>query len=336
MIYDRTQAFDTIKKSLAIICVDIRQRQSLNDLSLNIQGENFFRDVFNLVYGRNFVNANDLNQNTAYIDLIDERHKELIQITSTRSKEKILNTLKVFNNGAYKGYQLKIFYLLDKAMPNRNSVAEIESVYPNIKLKDILIDPDVLLGAIGALEENKLIEVYQRYFADKKKKYTDEMVLDMVYRTLLDQHKQISISYNDDLGSIDTLEKIKINRVNSRIEQQLLRSLDYTCIVEILDNGELGTELRELVVNTYYKEILLKQLKTKVNNVDILTKNITELQALAFEQTVDFSKLMYQLSETIQNKLLIKDFNSIDITWVLIAYFFELCDIGIKSHADAE
>ena len=93
MITNRKEAFDTISRVLAITRLDIEQHQAINDVSLNIHGENYFRDVFNFVYDCDFVNANDENLNEAYIDLVDSGEKKLIQITTTRSKEKIPHSL---------------------------------------------------------------------------------------------------------------------------------------------------------------------------------------------------------------------------------------------------
>ena len=92
MITDRKIAFDTISKVLAITRLDIEQHQAINDQSLNIHGEDYFRDVFNFVYDSQFVNANIHSSNEPYIDLIDKKKKKLVQITTTRTKEKIVNS----------------------------------------------------------------------------------------------------------------------------------------------------------------------------------------------------------------------------------------------------
>ena len=47
MISERKIAFDRISRIFAITCRDIEHHQAINDLSLNIHGENYFRDVFN-------------------------------------------------------------------------------------------------------------------------------------------------------------------------------------------------------------------------------------------------------------------------------------------------
>ena len=85
---DRKQAFDNISRRLANIRCDIEQHQAIQDYSLNIHAENFFRDVFNYVYDYRLKSANFQNTNAAYIDLLDTDKKLAYQITSTTSKEK--------------------------------------------------------------------------------------------------------------------------------------------------------------------------------------------------------------------------------------------------------
>lgn len=92
---ERKKAFDNISRALSIIKVDIEHHQKINDLSLNIHSENFFRDVFSHVYGYKLENANFKNQNISSIDLIDKEAKIAYQITSTRDVEKVENTLKI-------------------------------------------------------------------------------------------------------------------------------------------------------------------------------------------------------------------------------------------------
>lgn len=75
MINDKKAAFDNISRMLAITRYDIEHHQAINDLSLNIHGENYFRDVFNFIYECNFENANFQTQNAACIDLIDKSKK---------------------------------------------------------------------------------------------------------------------------------------------------------------------------------------------------------------------------------------------------------------------
>ncbi len=144
MIQDRKSAIDTISRVFAITRLDIEQHQALNDLSLNIHGENYFRDLMNDLYDCDFKNANLSKSNEPYIDLVDDVHKKIIQITTTRTKEKIKHSLQVFSGSKYKEYKISILYLLGKAKPNSETKKEIEEEF-SIKLDDILKDSNDLL-----------------------------------------------------------------------------------------------------------------------------------------------------------------------------------------------
>lgn len=330
MINDRKSAFDMISRVLAITRLDIEQHQAINDFSLNIHGENYFRDIFNFVYDQKFVNANSGTLNEPYIDLVDVRNKKVIQITTTRSKEKILHSLKGLMVEKYKNYDLCIFYLLDKAKPNQSTVDEVKSLYPSINLKKQLKDHSDLTKAISELEETRLIQLANTYFTTKIDKYTDEIVLDLVFKKLLKEKQTIQPAYDDDLASIDVIEKIKINTLNDRISGEIKHSLDYTCIIDDIDNGELSTNLRQFVINKLYKNLLKKQLKTKVSKQVLEELSMIQLQEEAVKNNLDFNKLISQLQGKLDSLIIVKDYNSMVISWILVSYFFEICDVGIK------
>jgi hypothetical protein len=324
----RQKAFNNISKILAITRYDIEQRQLINDYGLNIHAENYFRDIFNFIYGYSLENANFENQNIAHIDLIDKTNKLLYQITTTRTKEKIENTLKALNSNDYVGYSIKIFYLLDKANPNKDT--ELEVKY-NIVLKDILLDYTDLIKDINNLETNKLIELNSKYFSDIEKKYTEEIVLNLVFKHLIQNHSKIKPNYDDDLGSIDTNKKIEINSLNKRITNKINDGLDYIAIVnDINSEDNLLSELRNLVIEDLYKNILINLLISKVSKSELENKTLVKLHSLSKSHNLDFNKIINNLHISLENKIDIKDFNSTSISWIIIAYFFEICDVGIK------
>jgi len=328
MIDLRQKAFNNISKIIAISRYDIEQRQLINDYGLNIHSENWFRDIFNFVYEYSFENANFENQNIAHIDLIDKTNKLIYQITTTRTKEKIENTLKALDNKIYTGYSLKIFYLLDKANPNKNT--ELELKY-NINLKDCLLDYTDLITDINNLETAKLIELNNKYFDGIEEKYTEEITLNLVFKHLLKNHTTIKLNYDDDLGSIDITKKINLNNLNQKIINKINNGLEYISIINEIDSEDnLLSELRSLVVEDLYREVLLKLLATKVSKKEIENKTILELHNFSKSYDMNFNKVIHNLYLLLENKIDIKDFNSTSISWIIIAFFFEICDVGIK------
>jgi hypothetical protein len=330
MLSERKQAFDTICRVLAITKLDIEHHQYVNDQSLNIHGEAYFKDLFNFIYKKDFETTNFGEFNAPFIDLIDLNKKEIIQITTTRTKDKILHSLKALKLDKYSGYTISIYYLLGKAMPTPETAREIETLY-GVILKDILKDSSDLIRAIETLETNQLIKLCDLYFKKNEEKYTDKKVLNLVFKKLLKEKKTSPEPfYNDDFGSIETNEKILLNKLNDRTKSHIQRGLDYVSIVEGFDEGSLSDELRELIVEDIYRNILIKSLLLKIPKSDLINLNISELHKAALDLNLDFNKTITLLHSKIENLVIIKDFNSMDISWILIAYFFETCDIGVK------
>ena len=327
MIDLRQKAFNSISRVLAITRYDIEQRQLINEYGLNIHGENYFRDVFNFVYEYNFINDNFKSQNSACVDLVDESRKLAYQITTTRTKEKLENTFKALKKEKYKNYTIKIFYLLDKSKPNKETIEEFKNSY-RIDLNDCLLDYTDLINKINNLETNKLIKLDNKYFKNYTEQYTDKIVLDLVFKHLIQNYSKIKPNYDDDFGTIDTNEKIELNNINKRIASEINGGLDYINIVS--NENDLLSDLRKLIVDDLYKGILVQLLLSKVSKATLADKTLSELNDLCKTNNIDFNKIINKLHQNLEGKINIKDYNSMSISWIIISFFFEICDIGVK------
>jgi hypothetical protein len=325
MLQERKLAFDTISHILAVTRLDIEQHQSISDYSLNIHAENYWRDILNFIYGSNYENANFKTSNTPCIDLIDENKKSLVQITTTRTNEKIDNTLKALSDNSYKGYEIRIYYLLDKANPSKKSEQKVLSQY-GLKLSDIIFDANDIISNINNLSTPKIIELCQLYFEPNQKKYTDIKVLDLAIRDLVKNHVVIKPNFNTSYGSIEVNNKIKINGLNERLGSKIKDNLDYACLVDEIADGLILQDLRAFIIEELYRKVLLRALRLNKQN----KKNIEELNNLALDKDLDFNEIIQGLFNSIEGMLLINDFNSINVGWILVAYFFEYCDAGVK------
>ena len=333
MIEERKIAFDNISRTLAITRYDIDQHQLVNDQSLNIHGENWFRDIFNFVYSTNFfVNANIETKtgNASAVDLIDKNKELAYQVTTTRTKEKVENTLNKVKTTEYKDYTLKIFFLLEKSKFNKDTKQYFKNEY-NIDIQDQLIDYTDLLKDIEALETDKLIELNQKLFIKSAEKYTDNITLSLIFKHLIKEKKNVIVDYmDDDFGTVDTKSKLDINNINEKISAKIKESLDYRVILDDFCNiDNLLIDLKSYIIDDIYKNILLEKLKKKVSEKELLSKKTSELQDIATIHGIDFNNLISQLHKEIENSIEIIDFNSMNIAWIIIAYFFELCDVGV-------
>ena len=327
MITDRQKIFNTVSRTWAITRYDIEHHQEINDLSLNIHGENYFRDLFNELYDLKLENTNFKSKNSACIDLLDNKNKIAIQITTTRTKEKINNSLQVLTQKKYDGYKFEIFYLLNKAKPNKDTVDEIKKLY-SINLNETLKDYTNIICDINNLEHSKLIHICKKFFEKQSEKYTDNISLNLVIQHLLRNIKNNSSDYNDCFGTVEVNKKIKLNRLNNRISSQLKLGLDYQSLVENLEEESTLTDLRKLVVNDFFAKILINKLKNIVKGVD-KNSTVESLQTLAAKHNLDFNELISKLHDKVQAEIGFVDFNSMNISWIIIGFFFEICDVGI-------
>lgn len=332
MIYDRERSIQQISDTLSHVICNIKLRQKLNDLSLNIHAEDFFTEVFNYVYQADYVNANLNNSNEAYIDLVDHTSQKLIQITTTTSSEKIKNSFKALAEAKYSGYSLHIYYLLEKPKPNKTTIEFIEKTYKIRNLKENLLDFGNLLKDITNLPEKRVIELYKIHFARVKEAYTDEIALQNVIEALVAESKHRDIPIDADYTTIDFNEKIKLNNVCSRIERNLTNGLDYADLISDLDVGAL-TDLRHLTINECYRDSLIETLRASRISYEVLkSATIEDLHGFAVSNKVDFNTAINHLRKRLNSKIYdgSTDFNCDQAIWSVLSYFFEICFLGVK------
>lgn len=160
------KALDLIGYHLKLLRDGIDTRQLVKDYSLNTWYENFFLGVFNAVYGLQLINLNQENPNAKYVDLIDRTNKIAYQITSERSPDKIRDTFAALKEPEYQGYTIKIYYLLEKANPQKATIEELNAEF-GIQLADCLLDAGDLLKEIYHLQpQKKIIEVAALFQGD--------------------------------------------------------------------------------------------------------------------------------------------------------------------------
>lgn len=108
---NRSKYFNYIENKLSTLSYRIKVRGKINLLDLNIYSESFFADLFNLIYGYSLVNINLFTQNADGIDLVDDKNKIVMQVTSTNTKEKVEHSLSREGMREYRGYRF-IFVLI--------------------------------------------------------------------------------------------------------------------------------------------------------------------------------------------------------------------------------
>ena len=97
--------------------VEIAIRNNLS--SSNVVAETTLAGLLNLVYGWDLVNANAISQNFPGVDLIDKGRNIAVQVTSTRSVDKVRHTLtEVAKLGV--GFDRLIILIITNQSPTRD------------------------------------------------------------------------------------------------------------------------------------------------------------------------------------------------------------------------
>lgn len=86
---NRVNYFNYIELKLSELAFRLEVRGGLNLLELHLHSENFYLHFFNLLFGWRLKNLNEIDQNTAGVDLVDTTNKIVVQVSSTATKSKV-------------------------------------------------------------------------------------------------------------------------------------------------------------------------------------------------------------------------------------------------------
>jgi len=334
MILDeRTEIITNISRTLSIMMCDIKLHQSMNKFSINIDAEDFFCNVFNFLYpGKKFKNANSAKSNEAYIDLKDDISKHVIQVTTTTEKDKIDNSLKIIKQHNYLQYEFEIYYLLEKPTGFRKTtITQYQNEYGIQDIRDHLRDFTDLLNDIKVLPDDRLNKIYTDYFRSMDEKYTDEISLQVVFEALIKDYKYNKNDYSEDFSNIELDEKIKLNQLNQKVSNELHKGSEAAIPIYELPNTEMLTELKELIVLDYYSPILKSALSSAgAKPKTLANKSVDELHTLIKGYKVCLNRVLGELCHRIENETFKANYQATSMAWVIIAFFFEECDVGVK------
>lgn len=100
-MFDIQESLIHIKKKIAEWDSLIKANTAVSMYDINILSENFCRDILNEIFSLKLINANLFEKNAKAIDLLDEKKKIVVQVTSDISTSKINHTIKEYVNNNY-------------------------------------------------------------------------------------------------------------------------------------------------------------------------------------------------------------------------------------------
>jgi tetratricopeptide (TPR) repeat protein len=326
---ERNAALNHIINRLKEIHTAIKLNQAIKNYSLNGVAENYFRDVFNFIavhcgeksflYGCHFENLNFTDPNAAHIDLVDKNKKFAFQITSTKTAEKIRNTLAAKNKPAYSDFNIKIFYLLGKPEAAEGTLAEGKLNKKNVNklndefslnVLDCLFDSTDLFREIDNLEGGKLIELKNKYFTkpsesmekviansqksadwlalcgqrDKLQKRVHQYPSDTEFQQELAEVLQQMEDFKRDVRKLaEEINKLNINTERGRSAKAKFEAGDYQAARQILNTEEMAQEQTSLLERQ-------QQIQTQQTEIaEQLASNATEFVLKAQLTAIDYS-----------------------------------------------
>ncbi|CAA6806693.1 MAG: Unknown protein [uncultured Sulfurovum sp.] len=156
---NRDLYYSYIDEKLHILAHRITTNGKLNMLHLHLHSENFYLHFFNLLYGYNLENLNDVSQNVEAIDLIDYQKKVMIQVSSTSTKQKIESALNKDKLKEYVGYEFKFISIAKDATDLRGKTYKNPNSIKFDPPKDIY-DIRFFLNTISSLDIEKLKKIH--------------------------------------------------------------------------------------------------------------------------------------------------------------------------------
>lgn len=207
---NRSKHFDYIEEKLAFLALRIEKRGKINLLDLNIHSETFFADLMNMLFDYHLVNLNIIKQNVEGIDLVDEKNKVIVQVSSTCTKQKVEASLKKKIFEDYKGFRFK-FISISK---NADKLRKVKFFNPHSVLfspEDDIID----IGTILNIVLNMSIDDQKQVFEFIRKELGNEIEMVKVDSNLA---TLINILSSEDLAHNIESHDIDIFKIDKKIE----------------------------------------------------------------------------------------------------------------------
>ena len=107
----RARLIDDIVKRITLLSSIVRCKSKNNLHSDNVVAENVYRDIYNIIEKSSYKNLNQEENNFPGGDLIDEKQKKLIQVTSDLSFKKIKETVRKLDIERFEGFSLEIIIM---------------------------------------------------------------------------------------------------------------------------------------------------------------------------------------------------------------------------------
>lgn len=287
-----------IAENLALLSREVSILNAVNLYDINIIAEDFFPGLLNLIYGYELKNANHLEKNAPAIDLIDQKNRIAVQVTSDNSSTKIKHTIEEFNKSqAYHLYdRLVVLILTQKKKYSSNF--DTQGLFSFEKARDIW-DVEKLIKDIRELETAQIKnvsdylseELYNKYYSVRETQAGEvDTIIDLI--EYISQHRKVN---KDRETTVDP--EYKIYKRFKNFADKLITEYTtlYTIYGEALNivNETLGIdEAQDIIIMFYLQDISVQFLEEEHDNpIAALNKLVTY-----FEEKLSINAKKYDRS----------------------------------------
>ena len=271
-----------IAENLALLSREVSILNAVNLYDINIIAEDFFPGLLNLIYGYELKNANHLEKNAPAIDLIDQKNRIAVQVTSDNSSTKIKHTIEEFNKSqAYHLYdRLVVLILTQKKKYSSNF--DTQGLFSFEKARDIW-DVEKLIKDIREVETAQIKnvsdylseELYNKYYSVRETQAGEvDTIIDLI--EYISQHRKVN---KDRETTVDP--EYKIYKRFKNFADKLITEYTtlYTIYGEALNivNETLGIdEAQDIIIMFYLQDISVQFLEEEHDNpIAALNKLVT-------------------------------------------------------------
>lgn len=168
---NREKQLKFIADCLAWLSAQVRVRNSVCFYDVNHIAEDVYCDLLNSILGLNLVNQNATCINCAAVDLIDSANRVVVQVSSTRTKTKLKNSINKIDTDKYCGYR----YIFVSIGDDPTSCTSDQINIPTgicVNISEDVIGPRGLMRLCNSLDMKQLEQVYHvccNHFGNQEK-----------------------------------------------------------------------------------------------------------------------------------------------------------------------
>lgn len=261
-----------IAENLALLSREVSILNAVNLYDINIIAEDFFPGLLNLIYGYELKNANHLEKNAPAIDLIDQKNRIAVQVTSDNSSTKIRHTIEEFNkNQEYHLYNRLVILILTQKKKYTSNF-DTQGLISFEKERDIW-DVENLIKDIRKLDTEQIKdisdylseELCNKYYSERETQAEEVItIIDLI--EYISQHRKVNKARET---TVDPEYKIYKRFKNFADKLTTEYKTLYTIYGEALNivNETLGIdEAQDIIIMFYLQDISIQFLEEEHDN----------------------------------------------------------------------